>query len=118
MKQRYQIDYLEFPSSSTLESHRFFAEAFGWSFTSYGPSYEGIDDAGIDAGIDSSEGRTEKPLAVIRTEDLELAEREVLAAGGVITRPAFDFPAGAAFTSASLAATNSPCGSRRRRLRL
>ena len=79
MKQRYQIDYLEFPSKSVLDSHRFFAEAFGWSFTSYGPSYEAINDAGIDAGIDASEGRTEKPLAVIRTEDLELAEREVLA---------------------------------------
>jgi predicted enzyme related to lactoylglutathione lyase len=48
-------------------------------------------------GIDASEGRTEKPLAVIRTEDLELAEREVLAAGGEITRPAFDFPGGRRF---------------------
>ncbi|HEV2513702.1 MAG TPA: VOC family protein [Devosia sp.] len=97
MKQRYQIDYLEFPSTSAQQSHRFFAEAFGWSFTGYGPSYEGIDDAGIDAGIDASEGRTEKPLAVIRTEDLELAEREVLAAGGVITKAAFDFPGGRRF---------------------
>lgn len=97
MKQRYQIDYIEFPSTSTLDSRRFFAEAFGWAFTSYGPSYESIDDAGIDAGIDASEGRTAKPLAVIRTGDLELAEREVLAAGGQITRPAFDFPGGRRF---------------------
>ncbi len=37
------------------------------------------------------------PLTVIRTEDLELAEREVLAAGGEITRPAFDFPGGRRF---------------------
>lgn len=97
MKQRYQIDYLEFPSTSTQNSHRFFAEAFGWAFTSYGPSYEAIDDAGIEAGIDSSPDRTATPLAVIRTEDLELAEREVLAAGGEITRPAFDFPGGRRF---------------------
>lgn len=97
MKQRYQIDYLEFPSTSIQNTHRFFAEAFGWSFISYGSAYEAIDDAGIDAGIDSSEGRTDKPLAVIRTEDLELAEREVLAAGGVITKPAFDFPGGRRF---------------------
>ena len=97
MKQRYQIDYLEFPSTSTQNSHRFFVEAFGRAFTSYGPSYEAIDDAGIDAGIDSGEGRTDKPLAVIRTEDLELAEREVLAAGGEITKPAFDFPGGRRF---------------------
>ena len=97
MKQRYQIDYLEFPSSSTQQSHRFFADAFGWSFTSYGPSSEAINDGVIAAGIDGGEGRTEKPLAVIRTEDLELAEREVLEAGGVITKPAFDFPGGRRF---------------------
>lgn len=97
MKQRYQIDYLEFPSTSSLNSHRFFADAFGWSFTSYGPSYEAINDAGVDAGIDSSEGRVGKPLAVIRTEDLELAEREVLTAGGEITKAAFDFPGGRRF---------------------
>ena len=97
MKQRYQIDYLEFPSTSSQNSHRFFAEALGWAFTSYGASYEAIDDAGIDAGIDSGDSRTEKPLAVIRTEDLELAEREVLAAGGMITKPAFDFPGGRRF---------------------
>jgi len=97
MKQRYQIDYLEFPSTSTPDTRRFFADAFGWSFTSYGPQYEAINDAGIDAGIDAGEGRTEKPLAVIRTEDLELAEREVLAAGGVITKAPFDFPGGRRF---------------------
>lgn len=97
MKQRYQIDYLEFPSTSTQQSHKFFTEAFGWRFTSYSPSYEGIDDAGIDAGIDSGTGRTAAPLAVIRTEDLELAEREVLAAGGEITVPAYDFPGGRRF---------------------
>ena len=97
MKQRYQIDYLEFPSTSIQNTHRFFADAFGWSFISYGSAYEAIEDAGIDAGIDAGEGRTDKPLAVIRTEDLELAEREVLAAGGVITKPAFDFPGGRRF---------------------
>lgn len=97
MKQRYQIDYLEFPSSSTHASHRFFAEAFGWSFTSYSPSYEGVDDAGIAVGIDAGSDKPAAPLAVIRTEDLELAEREVLAAGGAITKPAFDFPGGRRF---------------------
>ena len=33
-------------------------QAFGWRFTSYGPSYDAIDDAGIDAGIDGGESRT------------------------------------------------------------
>ena len=97
MKQRYQIDYIEFPSTSLQESKRFLVEAFGWSFTGYGPGYEAIDDAGIGAGIDGGSAPPAAPLAVIRTDDLELAEREVLAAGGVITKPAFEFPGGRRF---------------------
>lgn len=97
MPQRYVIDYLEFPSADGAGTRRFMGDAFGWSFTSYGPEYTGIDTAGIDAGIDAGAGRTEAPLAVIRTEDLELAEREVVAAGGVITTPAYDFPGGRRF---------------------
>ena len=101
MKQRYQIDYLEFPSTSTQDSHRFFAEAFGWSFTSYGPSYESINDAGIDAGIDGGvdqhENRVAATMAVVRTDNLDDAERRVAAAGGTITRPQFDFPGGRRF---------------------
>ena len=97
MPQQYKIDYLEFPSADGPGTKRFLTDAFGWTFTSYGPDYAGIDTAGIDGGIDSSDGRPKAPLAVIRTGDLELAEREVVTAGGVITTPAFDFPGGRRF---------------------
>lgn len=97
MRQTYQIDYLELPSENGLASRKFFDEAFGWSFTSYGPDYTGIEDAGIDAGIDANRDRVAAPLAVIRTTDLEQAERDVAAAGGVVTRPAYDFPGGRRF---------------------
>lgn len=98
MTRAYRIDYLEFPSADGPASRSFFEKAFGWSFTSYGPSYAGIDDAGIDAGIDGDPcASTSAPLAVIRTDDLDRAEKDVVAAGGVITRPAFDFPGGRRF---------------------
>jgi predicted enzyme related to lactoylglutathione lyase len=97
MSVAFQIDYLEFPSTDGQRTRQFFADAFAWQFTSYGPGYDGIDDAGIDAGIDSGDNRVAAPLAVIRTSDLELAEKAVRAAGGVITRPAFDFPGGRRF---------------------
>lgn len=97
MRQTYQIDYLEFPSSNGIATRKFFDEAFGWRFTSYGPDYTGIEDAGIDAGIDAQPQRVGAPLAVIRTTDLEEAEREVIAAGGTITRAAYDFPGGRRF---------------------
>jgi predicted enzyme related to lactoylglutathione lyase len=98
MRALYQIDYLEFPSTNGVRTREFFAEVFGWRFTNYGPTYDGIDDAGIDAGIqaDASEASA-APLPVIRTTDLEVAERDVVAAGGVITRPPFDFPGGRRF---------------------
>jgi predicted enzyme related to lactoylglutathione lyase len=93
----YRIDYLELPSADGAASRSFFEKAFGWRFTGHGPNYNGIDDAGIDTGIDSSSSRIAAPLPIIRTDDLEQAERDVLAAGGTITRPAFDFPGGRRF---------------------
>lgn len=94
----YQIDYIEFPSSNGVRTRKFFGEAFGWRFTNYGPTYDAIDDAGIEAGIDSDPGSASAaPLAIIRATDLEAAERAVIAAGGTITRAAFDFPGGRRF---------------------
>jgi predicted enzyme related to lactoylglutathione lyase len=94
----YQIDYLEFPSSDGLKTRRFFEEAFDWSFVSYGPTYHAIEAAGIDAGIqgDIAEA-TAAPLPVVRTTDLEAAQRAVELAGGVLTRAPFDFPGGRRF---------------------
>ncbi|HEV7717670.1 MAG TPA: VOC family protein [Arsenicitalea sp.] len=98
MSQSFQIDYLEFPSSNGRRSRDFFEEAFGWRFTEYGPHYNAIDDAGIAAGIQSDPAEaTTAPLAIVRTDDLEKAEQRVVAAGGTVTQPAFDFPGGRRF---------------------
>lgn len=98
MRATYQIDYLEFPSTDGLKTRRFFEEAFHWAFVDYGPNYHGIESAGIDAGIQADPAEaTAAPLAIVKTDDLEQAERDVTLAGGVITRPAFDFPGGRRF---------------------
>ncbi len=94
----YQIDYLEFPSTDGLKTRRFFEEAFGWSFLDFGPTYHGIEAAGISAGIQGDASETSAaPLAIVRTTDLEAAQRAVELAGGVVTRAAFDFPGGRRF---------------------
>ena len=93
----YTLDYLELPSADGQASRRFFETAFGWSFTGYGPDYNAIDDAGLDAGIDSGFNRIAAPMPVIRTDDLARAERDVVKAAGVIVRPAYDFPGGRRF---------------------
>ncbi|KKB13804.1 hypothetical protein VE25_00015 [Devosia geojensis] len=93
----FTIDYLEFPSGDGSASRKFFAEAFDWGLIDYGPTYSGLDGAGIDGGIDATDGRVAAPLAVIRTDDLDAAEARVKVAGGTITRPQFDFPGGRRF---------------------
>ena len=92
-----KIDYIEFPSSNRAMTSAFFQAAFGWGITSYGPIYDGIEGAGVDGGIDQSDNRVAATMAVVRTDDLDGAERRVLAAGGTITRPQFDFPGGRRF---------------------
>jgi len=92
-----KIDYIEFPTSDGRASGKFFSDAFGWQLTNYGPTYTGLDGAGIDGGIDAAPARVAAPLAVIRTADLDDAERRVVEAGGTITRAQFDFPGGRRF---------------------
>jgi uncharacterized protein len=92
------LDYLELPSSDAKTSRGFFQQAFGWSFADYGGSYAEIRDAGLLLGVNADpEDKSAAPIAVIRTDDLAKAERAVIAAGGVITRPAYDFPGGRRF---------------------
>lgn len=97
MPARLPIDYVEFSSRDIARSQAFFAAAFGWTFTSYGPSYAAIDNAGLDGGIEQAEGEPAPPLAILYADDLDAAEAAVTAAGAEITRPQFDFPGGRRF---------------------
>lgn len=92
-----KIDYIEFPSSNRALSSAFFQAAFGWGIVSYGPDYDGLSDAGIDGGVDQAADKVAATMAVVRTEDLDGAERRVLAAGGTITKAQFDYPGGRRF---------------------
>lgn len=92
-----KIDYIEFPSVDRARSSAFFRAAFGWGIVSYGPGYDALTGAGIDGGIDQAPDRAVAPLAVVRTMDIDDAERRVIAAGGIITKPQFDFPGGRRF---------------------
>ena len=92
-----KIDYVEFPSTNRALTSAFFRAAFGWGIVSYGPEYDGLAQAGIDGGVDQASERVAATMAIVRTDDLDAAERRVLAAGGVITRAQFDFPGGRRF---------------------
>ena len=90
------LNYVELSVSSAQRSAGFYAEAFGWHFTEYGPGYaaheEGPCTLGLSGGPEAS-----AVLPVIETDDLEEALERVVAAGGEITRPIFAFPGGRRF---------------------
>ena len=97
MREDGKIDYVEFPAGDLVPLKRFYAEAFGWSFTDYGPSYAAFGE-GLDGGFqgDAAEQLT-KPIVVLYAHDLEAMEAKVRAAGGAVVRPIFSFPGGRRF---------------------
>lgn len=93
-----RINYVELPSKNIEASKRFYAEAFGWSLTDFGPTYAATLSGDVDLGLqgDASDA-TNAPLAVIDVDDLEQMLETVQRAGAEITRPIFAFPGGRRF---------------------
>jgi uncharacterized protein len=92
------IDYVELPAGDLAATKSFYAAAFGWGFTDYGPTYAGFEGAGLDGGLAGGEAAsTTVPLVILKADDLEAALGRVEAAGGTITAPIFEFPGGRRF---------------------
>ena len=94
-----RIDYVELPSVTAHELTRgFYAQAFGWAFTDYGPDYAATTTGDMDVGLNGQPGEAlSAPLPVIRVDDLEAAFDAVTKAGGTIAKPIFAFPGGRRF---------------------
>ena len=94
-----RIDYVELPSLTAHELTRaFYAKAFGWQFTDYGPDYAATTRGDVDVGLNGTpEDSISAPLPVVRVADLEAAQDAVLKAGGVIARSIYGFPGGRRF---------------------
>ncbi len=94
-----RIDYVELPSATAHELTRaFYARAFGWQFTDFGPDYSATTSGDVDLGLqgDPADGLA-APLPVIRVDDVEAAFDAVTKAGGVVAKPIFHFPGGRRF---------------------
>ena len=94
-----RIDYVELPSATAHELTRaFYARAFGWQFTDFGPDYAATTGGDVDLGLQGDpSGALAAPLPVIRVDDLEAAFDAVTKAGGVIAKAIFAFPGGRRF---------------------
>lgn len=94
----YRIDYVELAVSTTEGAKRFYGEAFGWTFTDYGPDYTEFTDGNMKGGFNATSPVSPGgPLVILYADVLETVERRVVAAGGGIARPIFSFPGGRRF---------------------
>jgi predicted enzyme related to lactoylglutathione lyase len=93
-----RIDYIELPATDVAAAKRFYADAFGWQFTDYGPDYTSFLDGRLAGGLTKATSAAPGGvLIVIFAVDLTEAERRVRQAGGTIVKPAFSFPGGRRF---------------------
>lgn len=94
----FEVDFVEFPSTSATASGEFFERAFGWPPTSYGPAYTDVRAAGLTFGFQADTAEQPRaPLVTIRTDDLAAARAAVERAGGEVTVAPFAFPGGRRF---------------------
>lgn len=99
--QHNKIGYLEFTVTDVARAKSFYNTVFGWSFQDYGPDYASFDaetaavDGGVAKGAPASSAGA--PLIVLYSEDLKKTEADILAAGGKVVVPTFEFPGGRRF---------------------
>jgi predicted enzyme related to lactoylglutathione lyase len=93
-----QISYIEFTSTDLARTKAFYGAVFGWKFKDWGPDYIGIEGAGVEGGFAKGEAPAKSsPLIVLYSKDLKATEDAIVAAGGSIVVPTFDFPGGRRF---------------------
>ena len=93
-----RLNYVELPVADIGAAKAFYEAAFGWSLTSFGPTYAATMSGDTDIGLQADAAEASRaPLAVIEVNELEAALDKVRGAGGTIKRPIFTFPGGRRF---------------------
>lgn len=93
-----RVCFVELPVAAIGPAKDFYARAFDFSMTDFGPTYACTMAGDVDLGLQADAGEaTHSPLAVILVDSLEISEALVRQAGGTITKAAFDFPGGRRF---------------------
>lgn len=94
-----RISYIELPVTDVAGQRSFYASAFGWDFTDFGPDYASTMTGDVDVGLNGTgEYAIAGILPIVEVKaDLEAALDKVVAAGGAITAPIFAYPGGRRF---------------------
>lgn len=90
------IDYIEIAVRDVSEAKRFYAAAFDWTFSDYGPDYAGIQGQGREIGgfRKDADVRAGGPLVVLYSRTLDDTMTKVKEAGGRVVKKPLSFPGG------------------------
>ena len=99
----HKINYIEFSATDIAKTKAFYGKVFGWTFQDWGPEYisfsaeSGGVDGGFRKGPSPAQSGESAPLVVLYSADLKATEDAIVAAGGSIVVPTFEFPGGKRF---------------------
>jgi predicted enzyme related to lactoylglutathione lyase len=99
----HKINYIEFHTNNIEGTKKFYSKVFGWSFKDWGPDYIdcNAESAGITIGFAKGAPPQEQskfaPFVVLYSANLKATEDAIVAAGGSIVVPTFEFPGGRRF---------------------
>jgi predicted enzyme related to lactoylglutathione lyase len=94
----HRIDYVEFSATDIPATKAFYANAFGWTFTDWGPDYVSFEDSGLSGGFrKEASNATGGPLVILYSTSLEETQKTVESLGARIAKPVFSFPGGRRF---------------------
>ena len=92
------INYIEFKAKDLEKIKTFYSQAFGWSFTDYGPTYVAFSESGLEGGFEKTEEKiVNGVLIVLYHKDLNKILDRIIAVGGKISKEIFSFPGGRRF---------------------
>jgi predicted enzyme related to lactoylglutathione lyase len=92
-----RIDYVELNVRDIARAKHFYAGAFGWEFTDYGPEYAAFFDGRLNGGLRVGEPKPGGPLVILYGSDLAAMQARVERAGGTVVVEPFAFPGGRRF---------------------
>tara|TARA_B100000809_G_scaffold6554_1_gene6595 strand:- start:8851 stop:9222 length:372 start_codon:yes stop_codon:yes gene_type:complete len=107
MNQHHSLNYIEIACRDLAASKLFFCAVFNWAFIDYldpesgAVNYSTFSLDNINGGFFSADKvasqNNDGTLIVFYSQNLNLTETEIKSAGGVISKPVFNFPGGRRF---------------------
>ena len=93
-----RINYVEFYAHDLEVVKAFYSDAFGWTFTDYGPTYTAFSNSGLEGGFEKVETPiVNGALVILYHQDLDIIKANIIEAKGTISQDTFSFPGGHRF---------------------